>query len=98
MLTDKDFEAQIYIKRVILRVYSAITLIRMKISGVRLRHLSSFIIGYMTLAFGWWAIQLWRVNDDLFAAEYRQLELAQNVERRGVNQTRFEAAPSTRLS
>ncbi|MFN4079335.1 MAG: sensor histidine kinase [Saprospiraceae bacterium] len=88
---DKDFSVQSYIKRVIFHVYSAILLIRMKISGIRLRHLSSFIIGYMTLAFGWWAIQLWRVNDDLFAAEYRQLELTQNVDRRGVNQTRLEA-------
>lgn len=63
----------------------------MKIPGIRLRHISSFIIGYMTLAFGWWAVHLWTVNDALFAAEYRQLELTQKVAQRGVNQTRLEA-------
>lgn len=41
----------------------------------------------MVLAFAWWAIQLWRENDRLFAVSYELLENKHGGPRRGLNVT-----------
>lgn len=58
---------------------------------VSLRRLTSFVMVYMVLAFGWWAIQLWRVNDQLFAVSRNLLELQYGGRSRGVNLTDLQA-------
>lgn len=58
----------------------------MKIS---IRWLSWFLIGYMLLAFGWWAVHLWQVNDRLFAAERAFLEIRFTRKNIGLNETAF---------
>lgn len=54
---------------------------------VPFRWVSHFVLGYMVLAFGWWAVHLWRQSDRLFAAEYALLESRFAADRRGVNET-----------
>ena len=46
---------------------------------------------YMVLAFVWWAIQLWRVNDQLFSKSRELLELQYGGKSRGVNLTDLHA-------
>ena len=45
-----------------------------------LRSWSNFLIAYMILAFGWWAVLLWRSNNDLFEAEKQVLALQQELQ------------------
>lgn len=52
------------------------------------RTLSRFLIIYMVFAFGWWAVHLWRSNDELFKLETRVLE--DNYRERGVNLTALQ--------
>lgn len=52
------------------------------------RTLSRFLIGYMVCAFGWWAVHLWRSNDELFALEKKVLE--DRYQERGVNMTALQ--------
>ncbi|MBK8556673.1 MAG: sensor histidine kinase [Lewinellaceae bacterium] len=53
--------------------------------------ITNFVLGYMMLAFIWWAVHLWRENDRLFGAEMQVLELRYKVEQRGVNITQLQA-------
>jgi signal transduction histidine kinase len=52
------------------------------------RTLSSLLIGYMVFAFGWWAVHLWRSNDELFALEQQVLE--DRYRDKGVNLTALQ--------
>ncbi|MCC6413345.1 MAG: HAMP domain-containing histidine kinase [Saprospiraceae bacterium] len=52
------------------------------------RTLSRILIGYMVCAFGWWAVHLWRSNDELFALEKKVLE--DKYRERGVNITALQ--------
>lgn len=46
------------------------------IRRISLTRFSHFIIGYMILAFGWWAYHLWSQNDRLYAVEKQLLAAA----------------------
>ncbi len=50
---------------------------------------SSFVIGYMVLAFGWWSYHLWSQNDRLFDAEKRAIEAGFSRPNKGVNLTQL---------
>lgn len=51
---------------------------------------SSLVIGYMVLAFGWWACHLWSKNDRLFEVEKMALEARfSDAGHSGVNLTRL---------
>lgn len=52
-----------------------------------LQLLTSFVLAYMVLAFAWWAVQLWRENDRLFAVSYELLETRHGGAKHGVNLT-----------
>lgn len=52
-----------------------------------LQLLTWFVLAYMVLAFAWWAVQLWRENDRLFAVSYELLETRHGGSKRGVNLT-----------
>lgn len=51
---------------------------------------SRFIIGYMLLAFFWWAVQLWNENRRSFGLERDLLELWFTRKNNGLNETQFE--------
>ena len=51
---------------------------------------SSLVIGYMVLAFGWWAWHLWSKNDRLFEVEKMALEARfSDAGKSGINLTRM---------
>jgi len=52
--------------------------------------LSHFIIGYMVLAFSWWAYHLWQQNERLFRAEKQLIETRYERNNQGVNLTQME--------
>jgi len=52
-----------------------------------LQLLTWFVLAYMVLAFAWWAVQLWRENDRLFAVSYELLETRHGGPKRGLNLT-----------
>jgi len=52
-----------------------------------LQLLTWFVLAYMVLAFAWWAVQLWRENDRLFAVSYELLETRHGGSKRGLNLT-----------
>ncbi|MEQ1746961.1 MAG: HAMP domain-containing sensor histidine kinase [Saprospiraceae bacterium] len=52
-----------------------------------LQILTTLVLAYMVLAFAWWAVQLWRENDRLFAVSTELLETQHGGPRRGVNLT-----------
>lgn len=55
---------------------------------ISLRTLTRFVVGYMLLAFFWWAVHLWRENDLLFSKEQDLLECRfSKNDTRGVNLT-----------
>ncbi len=57
---------------------------------ISLRTLSRFVVGYMLLAFFWWAVHLWRQNDLLFNKEQELLECKfSKNDTRGVNLTQL---------
>jgi two-component system phosphate regulon sensor histidine kinase PhoR len=62
-----------------------------------LRSLTSFVLVYMVLAFGWWAVQLWRENDRYFDLSYTLLEMQYGGPRRGLNLTELKASAEYRL-
>lgn len=51
--------------------------------------MSHFVIGYMVLAFGWWALHLWQQNDRLFQVERQLLEARFTRKNQGVNLTQM---------
>lgn len=51
--------------------------------------MSHFVIGYMVLAFGWWAYSLWQQNDRLYQLEKKALEQRFDPLNRGVNLTQL---------
>lgn len=51
--------------------------------------MSHFVIGYMVLAFGWWAYSLWQQNDRLYKLEIKALEQRFDRQNRGVNLTQL---------
>jgi len=57
---------------------------------IPLKWLSRFLIGYMLLAFFWWAVHLWRENESLFAAEKALLEMRFTKKNQGLNETLFK--------
>ncbi len=59
----------------------------MKKAKINLRPLTYFVFGYMILAFGWWAIHLWRQNDLQYLTEKKLLEIQFKTEKNGVNLT-----------
>lgn len=52
--------------------------------------LSRILIGYMVLAFSWWAFHLWAQNERLFAAEKQLLEVRFAHDNRGLNLTQMQ--------
>ena len=52
--------------------------------------LSRVLIGYMVLAFSWWAFHLWAQNERLFAAEKQLLEVRFTHDNRGLNLTQMQ--------
>ena len=52
--------------------------------------LSRFVIGYMILAFGWWAFHLWERNEMIFEAEKKLLEYKFSGKNQGLNLTQLE--------
>jgi signal transduction histidine kinase len=53
------------------------------------RILSWVLIGYMLLAFTWWAYHLWQQTDEIFIAKRQLLELNLSRNNRGINETQF---------
>lgn len=68
-------------------------MIRKKLS---VRGLTTFVLVYMVLAFGWWAYQMWQQNERLFQVGYDRLELQYGGPRRGVNRTELQATAEFR--
>ncbi|TNE60595.1 MAG: sensor histidine kinase [Bacteroidetes bacterium] len=58
--------------------------------NISLRLLTSFVLVYMVLAFGWWAIELWRENERVFEVSYELLETRYGGKRQGLNITELE--------
>lgn len=52
--------------------------------------ISRFVIGYMILAFGWWAFHLWERNEMIFEAEKKLLEYKFSRNNQGLNLTQLE--------
>lgn len=52
--------------------------------------LSRILIGYMVLAFSWWAFHLWGQNERLFEAEKQLLETRFSHDNRGLNLTQMQ--------
>lgn len=52
--------------------------------------LSRILIGYMVLAFSWWAFHLWGQNERLFEAEKELLEVRFSHNNRGVNLSQMQ--------
>lgn len=61
----------------------------MRIEKIPVRRMSHFVIGYMVLAFGWWAYSLWQQNDRLYKLEIKALEQRFDRQNRGVNLTQL---------
>ncbi|MBX2892491.1 MAG: GHKL domain-containing protein [Saprospiraceae bacterium] len=61
----------------------------MRIEKIPVRRMSHFVIGYMVLAFGWWAYSLWQQNDRLYQLEKKALEQRFDPLNRGVNLTQL---------
>lgn len=53
--------------------------------------LTRFVLLYMVLAFGWWAVELWRENDRIFKVSAELLEWKNGGPRRGLNLTELHA-------
>lgn len=62
----------------------------MALKKIPLTRLSRFVIGYMVLAFSWWAYHLWGQNERLFETERKLLETRFSVQNRGLNRTQME--------
>jgi signal transduction histidine kinase len=62
----------------------------MLIEKIPLRRMSHFVIGYMVLAFGWWAYSLWQQNDRLYQSEKQALEWRYSHQNRGINLTQLQ--------
>jgi two-component system phosphate regulon sensor histidine kinase PhoR len=58
--------------------------------SIPLRWISRFVIGYLLLAFFWWAVHLWTQNDLLFQTEYQLLEMRFSKNNRGYNETQLQ--------
>ena len=58
---------------------------------ISIQRLTTFVLAYMVLAFGWWAIQLWQENDRSFDLSYEILELKHGGPKRGLNLTELQA-------
>jgi signal transduction histidine kinase len=56
---------------------------------VPLPWVSRLIMGYMLLAFFWWAVQLWQENNRSFKLEHDLLELWFTRKNQGLNETQF---------
>ena len=61
----------------------------MKIKKISLRLLTTLVIGYMILAFGWWSYHLWCQNDLLFEARNDLLEARFTRKNQGLNLTQL---------
>lgn len=61
----------------------------MLLERLPVRRLSTWVIVYMILAFGWWSLHLWRQNDYLRQNNHQLLEYKFKADK-GMNQTRFE--------
>lgn len=61
----------------------------MLIEKIPLRRMSHFVIGYMVLAFGWWAYSLWEQNDQVYQLEKEALEMRFTRRNQGVNLTQL---------
>lgn len=55
------------------------------IEKIPFRRMSHFVIGYMVLAFGWWAYSLWQQNDRLYQLDKQVLEMHFTRWNQGVN-------------
>lgn len=58
---------------------------------ISLRLLTSLVLTYLVLAFLWWAIQLWRLNDQVLTTSQDLLEMKYGGTKRGVNLTELRA-------
>ena len=58
---------------------------------IPLTTITNIVIGYMLLAFAWWAIHLWHENEQLFQLRVQLLEHHYQVDKKGVNLTEFHA-------
>lgn len=63
----------------------------MPIKRISLQTVTYLVMGYMLMAFIWWAVHLWRQNDRLFTTEMELLEARFDVAKRGVNVTELQA-------
>jgi signal transduction histidine kinase len=63
----------------------------MRLKRISLQTVTYLVMGYMLMAFIWWAVHLWRQNDRLFATEIELLEARFDVGKRGVNVTELHA-------
>ncbi len=63
----------------------------MRLKSISLQTVTYLVMGYMLMAFIWWAVHLWRQNDRLFATEIELLEARFDVAKRGVNVTELQA-------
>jgi signal transduction histidine kinase len=63
----------------------------MRLKRISLQTVTYLVMGYMLMAFIWWAVHLWRQNDRLFATEMELLEARFDVAKRGVNVTELHA-------
>lgn len=63
----------------------------MRLKRISLQTVTYLVMGYMLMAFIWWAVHLWRQNDRLFATEIELLEARFDVAKRGVNVTELQA-------
>jgi signal transduction histidine kinase len=57
---------------------------------ISLRTLSRLIMGYMIVAFSWWAVNLWRANEKTFLTETAYLELKMSLPNKGINLTQLQ--------
>ncbi|MEY3248018.1 MAG: hypothetical protein RL742_61 [Bacteroidota bacterium] len=63
----------------------------MRLKRISLQTVTYLVMGYMLMAFIWWAVHLWRQNDRLFATEMELLEARFDVAKRGVNVTELHS-------
>jgi signal transduction histidine kinase len=56
----------------------------------KLKWLPYIIMGYMAMAFIWWACLLWRKNDQIFLAQSQLLEIKFSPANGGINITQFQ--------
>jgi signal transduction histidine kinase len=57
---------------------------------ISLHTLSRLVMGYMVVAFTWWAINLWRANEHNFETETALIELKMSQPNQGINLTQLK--------